>query len=145
VWFTIEHPVPPTFPQAHKYTNNDVDMLPWSYTLSSIPALLRDSSDNTVSKVYTLPRTKSLPYPSLPISFPDLALYLQEALDEAQRYQDDSSTGMYKLAKMIGECYPELADEDEEDRRQENLSKRVNSKKLNKIVSRRRPERNPKK
>ena len=127
--------MPPTSPQARKYTANDVDMLPWSYTLSSVPTLLRDRSDNAISKVYTLPRTESLPYPPLPISFPNLALYLQTALDEARRYQSDSSTGVRKLAKMIDVCYPELA----EDSRPENSGKRL----LKKVIGRSGRSKNP--
>lgn len=92
-------------PGARKYTNGDVDVLPWSYTLSSLPALLRDSTDTPLSKTFTIPSTPAVPYPPLPISFPNLAMYLQAALDESRRFAHDSSSGMRKLAKMLDTCY----------------------------------------
>nr|GAT59959.1 predicted protein [Mycena chlorophos] len=109
LWFTIDHPVPPSMPNSRKYTSGDVEVLPWSYTLSSLPALLRDSSDTLLSKCYIIPSTTSVPFPSLPISFPNMALYLQAALEESRR-TSDSSTGLRKLARMVDACYPrELA------------------------------------
>lgn len=93
-------------PGARKYTSNDVEVLPWSYTLSNIPALLRDSSDTPLSKTYTIPATEAFPYPPLPISFPNLALYLQAVLGESRRLLHDSSSGVRKLAKMVDQCYP---------------------------------------
>ncbi|KAF9055488.1 hypothetical protein BDZ89DRAFT_1088078 [Hymenopellis radicata] len=108
VWFTIDHPVPPSFPGAKKYTTSDVELLPWSYTLSSLPNVLRDSADTPLSKTYTIPATEALPYPKLPISFPNLALYLQAALDESRRYANDSSTHFRKLSRMMDMCYPSL-------------------------------------
>ncbi|KAJ7590865.1 hypothetical protein C8J56DRAFT_781370, partial [Mycena floridula] len=106
IWFTIDHPVPPAMPGARKYMNNDVDMLPWSYSLSSLPALLRDGADSPVSKAYTVPATDSMPYPSLPISFPNLAMYLHAALAESRRFTHDSSSGVRKLGRMVDTCYP---------------------------------------
>ncbi|KAJ7781080.1 hypothetical protein B0H16DRAFT_1497015 [Mycena metata] len=106
LWFTIDHPVPASLPGARKYTNSDVDVLPWSYTLSSIPALLRDSSDTLLSKCYTIPSTAAVPFPALPITFPNMAMYLQAALEESRKYVNDSSSGMRKLAKMVETCYP---------------------------------------
>ncbi|KAJ7178985.1 hypothetical protein C8R46DRAFT_1072091 [Mycena filopes] len=97
LWFTIDHPVPNSLPGARKYTNSDVDVLPWSYTLSSLPALLRDSSDTLFAAV---------PFPALPITFPNMAMYLQAALEESRKYVNDSSSGMRKLAKMVETCYP---------------------------------------
>lgn len=93
-------------PGAYKYHNGDVNTLPWSYTLSSIPAVLRDGADTPMSKCYTIPLTESLPYPTLPISFPNMAMYLQAALEESRRHMHDSSSGMRKLAKMVDTCYP---------------------------------------
>ncbi|KAJ7044501.1 hypothetical protein C8F04DRAFT_941351 [Mycena alexandri] len=106
LWFTIDHPVPASLPGARKYTNNDVDVLPWSYTLSSIPALLRDSSDTLLSKCYTIPSSAAVPFPALPITFPNMAMYLQAALEESRKYVNDSSSGMRRLAKMVETCYP---------------------------------------
>ncbi|KAJ7068424.1 hypothetical protein C8F01DRAFT_978294 [Mycena amicta] len=117
LWFTIDHPVPGSMPNSRKYTNGDVDVLPWSYTLSSLPALLRDSSDTPLSKCYTIPATTNVPFPALPISFPNMALYLQAALEESRRFTSDSSSGMRKLAKMVETCYPAASDSKSEDER----------------------------
>ncbi|ESK94408.1 hypothetical protein Moror_8066 [Moniliophthora roreri MCA 2997] len=103
-WFTIDHPVP-NQPQFRRYANNDVEVLPFSYSLAPVPTILRDGADTPLSKTYTIPSTESLPYPILPITFPNLALYLQAALDESRRYMSDSSSGFRKLAKMIDMCY----------------------------------------
>ncbi|KAJ6515732.1 hypothetical protein C8R45DRAFT_810067 [Mycena sanguinolenta] len=118
LWFTIDHPVPPHLPNSRKFTNGDVDVLPWSYTLSNPPALLRDGSDSPLSKFYTIPSTAAVPYPSLPISFPNMAMYLQAALEESRKYLGDGSSGMRKLAKMVELCYPQMAEpaEDDEER-----------------------------
>jgi hypothetical protein len=110
---TIDHPVPVSLPGANKFTNGDVNVLPWSYTLSNLPNLLRDGADTPLSKVYTIPSTESTPYPALPISFPNMAMYLQAALDESRRYMYDSSSGIRKLAKMIDICYPCAFEDDE--------------------------------
>ncbi|KAJ6539502.1 hypothetical protein B0H19DRAFT_1179359 [Mycena capillaripes] len=108
LWFTIDHPVPTGLPHARKYTNGDVDILPWSYTLSSLPALLRDGSDTMLSKFYTIPSSAAVPFPALPITFPNMAMYLQAALEESRKYMSDSSSGMRKLAKMVETCYPNI-------------------------------------
>ena len=81
-------------------------MLPYSYTLAPIPAILRDASDSSISKTYTIPATDTIPLPTLPITFPDLALYLQAALDTSRRYLSDSPNGLGKLGKMVQTCYP---------------------------------------
>jgi hypothetical protein len=104
LWFTIDHPVPPNAPHAHKHQITNVNVLPFSYTLSTIPAILRDASDTMLSKTYSVPATISVPYPLLPITFPNLALYLQAALDDSRRQSDSNS--LSKLAKMVGTCYP---------------------------------------
>ncbi|KAG7449065.1 uncharacterized protein BT62DRAFT_1052799 [Guyanagaster necrorhizus] len=108
IWLTIDHPVPASLPGARKYTNGDVDVLPWSYTLSAQPALLRDNADSQISQTYTIPSTEAVPYPKLPITFPNMALYLQAALDESRRYSNDGSSGMRKLSRMMDRCYPTL-------------------------------------
>lgn len=104
LWFTIDHPVPPNIPNASKYSCTNVNNLPFSYTLSSVPAMLRDASDTVLSKTYTIPASASVPYPSLPITFPNLALYLQAALDDSR--QQNESNPLRKLAKMVQTCYP---------------------------------------
>ncbi|KAF7352652.1 hypothetical protein MVEN_01230900 [Mycena venus] len=92
LWFTIDHPVPTSLPNSRKYTNGDVDVLPWSYTLSSLPALLRDGSDTLLSKFYTIPSSAAA------------------ALEESRKYIGDSSSGMRKLAKMVETCYPQMVE-----------------------------------
>ncbi|KAI4523195.1 hypothetical protein EV122DRAFT_212800 [Schizophyllum commune] len=106
LWFTLDHPVPSAIPGAGRYTNGDVSTLPWSYTLSTIPTLLRDGADSPVSKWYTVPSTDATPYPVLPIACPNLALYLQAALDESRRATGDAVVGPKKLARMVESCYP---------------------------------------
>ncbi|KAF8897684.1 hypothetical protein BD779DRAFT_1432134 [Infundibulicybe gibba] len=107
LWFTVDHPVPLALPGATKFTNGDVNVLPWSYTLSALPTLLRDGGvDTAVSKIYSIPATDSMPYPALPITFPNLAMYLQAALEDSRRFANDSSSGMRKLARMVETCYP---------------------------------------
>ncbi|RXW21946.1 hypothetical protein EST38_g3901 [Candolleomyces aberdarensis] len=105
VWFTLDHPVPPSLPNAQKYNNPHPNILPWSYTLGDLPMLLRNAADAPMSKTYTIPSTDSLPYPTLPITFPNLALYLQAALDFSRQAKEDNN-GYRKLAKMVQTCYP---------------------------------------
>jgi hypothetical protein len=93
-------------PNAFKYANGDVSMLPFSYTLSQIPALLRDGADSPLSKYYTIPVTDALPYPNLPVRLDNLSRYLQAALVESRKTMNDSSSGMRKLAKMVDGFYP---------------------------------------
>ncbi|KAH8830440.1 hypothetical protein DL96DRAFT_942268 [Flagelloscypha sp. PMI_526] len=106
LWFTIDHPVPSALPGAYKYTSNDPSILPFSYTLSSLPALLQETGDTKLSKTYTIPTTEQTPWPVLPITFPNLAMYLQAVLQESRRYQDDSTTAIRKFARMVTACYP---------------------------------------
>jgi hypothetical protein len=58
-----------------------------------------------MSRTYTILATESLPYPTLPLTFPTLALYLQAALDFSRQAKEDK-TGYSKLAKMVKTCYP---------------------------------------
>ena len=58
-----------------------------------------------MSKTYTIPVTDAIPLPTLPITFPNLALYLQAALDTSRRHLNDSPTGPGKLGKMVQMCY----------------------------------------
>ncbi|EIM88485.1 uncharacterized protein STEHIDRAFT_54465 [Stereum hirsutum FP-91666 SS1] len=106
LYLTIDHAPPPTHPHVFKYTNGDTSTLPFSYTLSSLPALLRDG-DSALSKIYTIPPTNTTPLPSLPINLPSMANYLLSALDDARRSLGDSSSGLRKLAKMVEGCYPQ--------------------------------------
>jgi len=108
LWFTIDQPVPYSVPGASRYTSGNPNLLPWSYTLSPIPVLLRDASDTNMSKTYTIPATDTIPLPTLPITFPDLALYLQAALDTSRRHLSDSPNGLGKLGKMVQVCYAHI-------------------------------------
>ena len=103
---TIDHPVPPNAPTGWKYRNGDSSTLPWSYTLSQLPAFLRDGADAPLSKFYTIPCTPETPYPALPISFPNLATYLAAALESARDAMGDSSSGTRRLAKYVDQFYP---------------------------------------
>lgn len=83
-----------------------MNVLPYSYTLGQRPTLLQETADTPISKIYVVPETDRVPYPTMPLTFPHLALYLQAALEESRRYLNDSSSGMRKLAKMVSQCYP---------------------------------------
>lgn len=109
LWFSIDQPVPPNTPGAAKYSAFNPNMLPWSYTLSPIPTLLHDAVDTPRSKTYTIPATDIVPYPTLPITFPNLAMYLQAALDDSRQHTHES-TGGKKLGKMVQLCYPNSDD-----------------------------------
>ncbi len=115
---TIDLPIP----SDHRYkqrNTSDPALLPYSYTLSPTPNFLRESADGPISKWYTIPSSENMPYPTLPITFPDLATYLMSALENSQRAINDRSSGLYRLAKSIGNFYPNQTDgeEDEEQRR----------------------------
>ncbi|EAU84680.2 hypothetical protein CC1G_00199 [Coprinopsis cinerea okayama7 len=105
LWFKIDHPVPSNHPNAQKYNSGHPNTLPYAFTLMSLPLVLQNAADSPISKTYTIPATESLPFPTLPISFPNLALYLQAALDFSRAQKDDSH-GYRKLAKMVSTCYP---------------------------------------
>ena len=113
IWLSIDHPVTSSS-ASWRYTNGDVNTLPWSYTFSPLPDLLNYGADAPMSKYYTVPSTTSTPYPTLPIDLPDMAMYLHAALAESRRAMHDSSSGVRRLAKMVDLCYPELASDDRE-------------------------------
>ncbi|KAJ3504998.1 hypothetical protein NLJ89_g7646 [Agrocybe chaxingu] len=129
LWFSIDHSIPPAAPGASRYLTGNPNLLPWSYTLSPIPMLLRDAADTPISKAFTIPVTDAVPLPTLPITFPNLALYLQAALEASRRHSDANGHG--KLGRMVQMCYPSveetLSDFDIPDRRGgvERLFKRV--------------------
>ncbi|KAL5527430.1 hypothetical protein ACEPAG_6221 [Sanghuangporus baumii] len=107
IYLTIDVPVPPSAPNMHKYTNGDVNTLPYSYTMSPLPALLRaGAGESNLSKCFTVPATANTPYPTLPMTLPELALYLLAVLDESRKAANDSSDGLRKLAKTIDSLYP---------------------------------------
>ena len=115
IYLTIDNPPPSNAP--HKFTNGDVNTLPFSYTASPLPPLLRDGPDAPMSKYYTVPATPSSPHPTLPISFPNMAMYLASAVEDSRRMVHDSSGGAKRLAKTLDALYPaqvELGMEDDE-------------------------------
>jgi hypothetical protein len=106
-----------------RYTNGDVNTLPFSYTLGNLPKLLGEGIETPLSKIYTVPSTAAAPFPTLPITFPSLALYLQSALQNSRKAMNDSSSGLRKLARMVESCYPaELAPDDDEPRGSERFT-----------------------
>ncbi|EIW82331.1 hypothetical protein CONPUDRAFT_89750 [Coniophora puteana RWD-64-598 SS2] len=106
LYLTTDMPVPPTLSNSHKYTNGDAATLPYSYGLSALPPLLRDGSESPMAKYYVIPSTSSTPYPTLPIDFPNMAMYLQSAVQDSRNAANDSSSGMRRLAHFIDTCYP---------------------------------------
>lgn len=107
LYLSLDYPVPQAQASGWKYVNGDVNTLPYSYTLSSLPALLRDGADSPMAKSYTIPLTPNTPFPALPITLPNMALYLQSSLEESRKALHDSSSGMRKLAQLVNSCYPE--------------------------------------
>ena len=70
-----------------------------------------------MSKYYTIPATPNTPYPTLPISFPNMAMYLASVVEDSRRMAHDGSSGMKRLAKTLDLFYPaevELGMEDDE-------------------------------
>jgi len=122
LYLTTDYPVPSNVPNAHRYTNCDVSALPYSYALSPLPPLLRDGPESPMAKYYVVPSTATTPYPTLPIDFPDLAMYLQSAVRDSRRAASDSSGGIRKLAQHIDSCYQTEAEVTATDR--EAVSKR---------------------
>ena len=115
IYLTIDNPPPSNAP--NKFTNGDVNTLPFSYRASPLPALLRDGPDAPFSKYYTIPATFNTPHPILPISFPNMAVYLASAVEDSRRMAHDNSSGMKRLAKTLDALYPaqvELGFEDDE-------------------------------
>ncbi|KAI6134985.1 hypothetical protein EV401DRAFT_1845067 [Pisolithus croceorrhizus] len=110
LYFTTDMPVAPSVHNSHKYTSGDVGVLPFSYTLSPLPTLLRDGAESSMAKYYVIPSTPTTPYPTLPINFPNLAMYLQAAVEDSRRAAIDGSGGMRKLAQFIDSCYPSDTD-----------------------------------
>jgi len=101
LWFSIDQPVPPDIPDEAQYDSFDPDILPWSYRQFPIPGLLRGAAGLR----YTIPARDNLPYPTLPITFPDLALYLEAALEESKQHIHDDTGGkrLGKLVQMFGD------------------------------------------
>ncbi|KAF5322290.1 hypothetical protein D9619_000503 [Psilocybe cf. subviscida] len=113
LWFSIDHSVPPNAPGAGRYLSGNTNLLPWSYTQSPVPMLLRSNADTNISKTYTIPATDKVPLPTLPITFPNLALYLQAALDNSRRYPNDTTSGLGKLGKLVQLYYPNIVEQNQ--------------------------------
>ncbi|PCH41147.1 hypothetical protein WOLCODRAFT_99932 [Wolfiporia cocos MD-104 SS10] len=115
LYMSMDRPVKSDTPNAQRYRNGDTTMLPWSYTLTAPPAVLRDGADAAMSKFYTVPNTPGNLYPTLPISMPDLATYLATALDVSRNGAHEGIPGLRRLSKLIDSIYPldqiELDDE----------------------------------
>ena len=78
--------------------------------------LLRDATDTPLSKTYTIPVTEAVPLPELPITFPNLFIYLHVILEQSRKYSRSSDAGgLGKLGKMVETCYPNVREEDYED------------------------------
>ena len=104
VYLTIDNSSPPDAPR--EFTNGDVNTLPFSYSASSLPSILRDGPDGPIAKYYTIPATQNTPYPTLPIGFPSVAVYLASAVYDSRRTERDDSGGMGRLAKILDTLYP---------------------------------------
>ena len=59
-----------------------------------------------MSSYYTIPATPNTPYPTLPISFPNLAAYLASAADDSRGMARDDRSDMRRLAKTLDTLYP---------------------------------------
>jgi len=90
--------------QPYKFTNGDTSTIPFSYTLCQPPLVFHN---NEVTQFYNVPSTGSSPYPSLPITFSNYALYLQSALEDSRQAAGDVSGGCRRLAKMLEMYYRE--------------------------------------
>lgn len=123
LYLTVDHPVPPD----HRYkqrNQNDPALLPYSYTFSATPVFLRESADGPLSKWFSIPATPQTPYPSLPISFPDLAMYLQSALEDSRGASHDRSSGWGRLAKAVDTFYPSRPGPNDEEQERVRFSER---------------------
>ncbi|KAI0921770.1 hypothetical protein AcW2_006646 [Taiwanofungus camphoratus] len=107
LFLTIDHPAPGDNPLMWKYRTEDTSVLPYSYSLASPLAILREGADAPMSKFYTISSTPETPYPKLPITFPDLAAYLATTLDVSRNAGHDTSViGLRRLAKILDAIYP---------------------------------------
>jgi hypothetical protein len=72
------------------------------YTLCKPPLVFHN---NDVTQFYTVPETTASPYPTLPMTFPNLALYLHSALADSRQAAGDSTSGWRRLCRMLDSCY----------------------------------------
>jgi hypothetical protein len=119
LYLTLDHALPPnsSLPggaaQSWKFSG-DPGTLPYSYTLSPIPALLQGPSDGPLTRTFTVPATTKTPFPSLPLSLPNYVSYLHAVLTESRNAAHDNTAGLKRLAKMVDECFPEQEDDVDE-------------------------------
>lgn len=103
---SIDYPAP----EGHSHTMhnpNDPALLPYSYTLSPVPDHLRQNADSATSKWFSIPLLKEYPRPTLPISFPDLAVYLARAVEISRNgIAGERTPGFHRLAKAVDAFYP---------------------------------------
>jgi hypothetical protein len=74
---------------------------------------------SALAQLYVIPLTQTSPFPILPTTSSNLALYLQSAMRDsrAPKVQNDLSNGMLRLARIAGMCYPEeVVDPDKKER-----------------------------
>lgn len=110
-WRTVIYmSVDTTPPNADPKHTSDVNTLPYSYSLTAPPILLRDGPDTPTSKYYTIPATPNTPYPTLPISLPDMAMYLASAVKDSQTMVHDKPSGIGRLAEYLAILYPPEAE-----------------------------------
>ncbi|KZT74283.1 hypothetical protein DAEQUDRAFT_720441 [Daedalea quercina L-15889] len=107
VYMSIDVPVPVNAPNAARFRSGDSSMVPWSYTMSSAPAVMRDGADGPLSKFYTIPSVPGNLYPTLPTTFPDLAMYLASALELSRNGPLEGYPGLRRLSKLVDTLYPE--------------------------------------
>ncbi|KIJ49337.1 hypothetical protein M422DRAFT_27697 [Sphaerobolus stellatus SS14] len=113
VWRTIVHlsldaPLPPNTPHASSYSNGDTTVLPYSYSIAQIQHQ-HIAAYPGYSEIYVIPLSPTSPFPILPITLSNLALYLHSALRDSRsrKVQNDPLNGMRRLAKLIGNFYPD--------------------------------------
>lgn len=102
IYLTVDVPPPPDAPS--KFTNGDVNGLPFSYTTFPTFQVLKGGPDTPTSKYYTIPATANNPYPTLPVSFPSMAAYLAFAVEDSRKAHGNLS-GMRRFAKMLDKVY----------------------------------------
>jgi hypothetical protein len=96
LWLEIDTEVPADLPNRYKWTNNDTAQLPYQ---TAIPPTVRHAPQSG-SLIYTFPS----PLPTLPIQFPNLAMYLQSSMADSKKAAD--SSGTKRLSKIVDQCYP---------------------------------------
>ncbi|GJJ06183.1 hypothetical protein Clacol_000372 [Clathrus columnatus] len=104
IYLSLDEPFPPTVPASAtaRFTNGDTTVLPYSYAISDHGRSMTGPNMH----IYAIPLSPTSPFPILPITFPNIALYLQSAMKDsrARKVRHDS---FRRLAKIVQSCYPE--------------------------------------